>query len=128
MVRWVPLRVLLIEDLKQVLNNGETHFLLVEDGTVQGSKIGSRMYKIYVEPLGKLLKNSPCSNHGYADDKSAWKVASPASEMDVQLGLHSLEHTLADVRTWMLTNKLCLVITRTELVLLDRFGTLFRFN
>ena len=55
----MPLRVLLIEDLKQVLNNGETHFLLVEDGTVQGSKIGSRMYKIYVEPLGNFSKTHP---------------------------------------------------------------------
>lgn len=42
----------------------------LHDGAVQGSKMGCRLYKKYVEPLGKMLKRSPCDYHGYADDNT----------------------------------------------------------
>ena len=87
-----------------VIENTVSEHIQVEDGAVQGSKIGCRLFKMYVEPLGKLLKKSTCSNHGYADDNTVWKVIDPSSETDIHLGIRSLETTLSDVRMWMLAN------------------------
>ena len=90
-----------------VVENHMSDPIMVEDGAVQGSKIGCRLYKKYVEPLGKLLKQSNCANHGYADDNTIWIIVNPRSESSVHLGLQLLEHTIEDVRTWMYANKLC---------------------
>ena len=54
----------------------------VEDGAVQGSKIGCRLYKKYVQPLGKLLKSSECSNHGYADDNKLTLSVKPVCDRE----------------------------------------------
>ena len=99
-----------------VVENHTSDAVLVEDGAVQGSKIGCRLYKVYVEPLGKLLRDSSCSNHGYADDNTVWKVVNPTCESNVLLGLQSLEQTLEEVRTWMFANKLCLNESKTEFI------------
>ena len=99
-----------------VVDNCISEPIAVDDGAVQGSKIGCRLYKKYVEPLGKLLKHSDCSNHGYADDNTIWKSVNPASESSVYEGITSLEYTLEEVRSWMLANKLCLNDSKTEFI------------
>ena len=98
------------------VENTVSEHIVVEDGAVQGSKIGCRLYKMYVEPLGKLLRKSDCSNHGYADDNTVWKAVNPKSESDVHAGIRLLERTLEDVRTWMFANKLCLNDAKTEYI------------
>ena len=90
--------------------------LQLHDGAVQGSKMGCRLYKKYVEPLGKMLKRSDCSYHGYADDNSIWKSINPKSTDSIESGLKSLDNTIQHTRSWMFANKLCLNDSKTEFI------------
>ena len=86
------------------------------DGAVQGSKMGCRLYKKYVEPLGHMLKHSDCDYHGYADDNTIWKEVDPKSSLDIDTGLNILNNTIDQTRRWMYANKLCLNDSKTEFI------------
>ena len=86
------------------------------DGAVQGSKLGCRLYKKYVEPLGSMLKDSECDYHGYADDNTIWKSVDPRSPSDIHSGLTALNDTIERTRSWMYANKLCLNDSKTEFI------------
>ena len=86
------------------------------DGAVQGSKLGCRLYKKYVEPLGNMLKHSDCDYHGYADDNTIWKSVNPRSPSDINAGLTALNNTIEQTRNWMYANKLCLNDSKTEFI------------
>ena len=98
------------------LENCTSDHLRLDDGAVQGSKMGCRLYKKYVEPLGKLLMQSDCNYHGYADDNSVWKAVNPKSMASVEDGLRSINNTMHQVRSWMFANKLCLNDSKTEFI------------
>ena len=89
----------------------------LDDGAVQGSKMGCRLYKKYVEPLGKMLKLSECDFHGYADDNSIWKSVDPKSMDSIDAGLNTMNYTIDQIRAWMFANKLCLNDSKTEFIL-----------
>ena len=59
---------------------------------------------------------SSCSNHGYADDNTIWKVVNPVASEVINRGLRLLEQTLEDVRSWMFANKLFLNDSKTEFI------------
>ena len=86
------------------------------DGAVQGSKMGCRLYKKYVEPLGSMLQKSDCDYHGYADDNTIWKLVNPRSIENIQHGLGTLNSTIEQTRRWMFANKLCLNDSKTEFI------------
>ena len=91
------------------------HLHLLE-GAVQGSKMGCRLYKKYVEPLGNMLQHSDCDYHGYADDNTIWKQVDPKSSIDIEFGLRALNTIVEETRRWMFANKLCLNNSKTEFI------------
>ena len=90
------------------VDNATSDHIQLLDGAVQGSKMGCRLYKKYVEPLGNMLKKSECDYHGYADDNTIWKSVDPKSPLDIHTGLTALNNTIERTRSWMFENKLCL--------------------
>ena len=104
------------------VNDATSDHLQLLDGAVQGSKMGCRLYKKYVEPLGNMLKRSESDYHGYADDNTIWISVDPKSPSDIHTGLASLHNTVEKTRRWMFENKLCLNDSKTEFIVfgLDR--------
>ena len=98
------------------VEDATSDYIILDDGAVQGSKLGCRLYKKYVEPLGKLFAESDCSFHGYADDNTIWKIVDPKSPRSVHSGMLSLETTIDQARVWMFANKLCLNDSKTEFI------------
>ena len=92
----------------------------IDDGTVQGSQMGCKMYSKYVKPLGKQLENSPCSAHTYADDNNVWTSMNPLIPSEITQKMLELEHTLEKARQWMFLNKLCLNESKTELIVFGK--------
>ena len=48
------------------------------------------IYKMYVEPLGHMLKQSDCDYQGYADDNTIWKSVDPKYPLDINTGVTAL--------------------------------------
>ena len=98
------------------VNEATSDHLHLLEGAVQGSKMGCRLYKKYVEPLGNMLKHSDCDYHGYADDNTMWKEVDPKSPINTESGLRGLNITVEQTRSWMFAKKLCLNDSKTEFI------------
>ena len=83
-------------------------------GVPQGSVLGPLLYTLYTTPLGSLIRHHNINYHMYADDTQLYLSMQPSN---VSVLVNDLEKCIADVKNWMLVNKLKLNDDKTESIL-----------
>lgn len=80
----------------------------------QGSKLGPRLYSDYTQPLGNLLRLLLLCYHLYADDSGIFKETSLSTPLDQQNAARDLSHGINCIQAWTTNNKLKLIPSKTE--------------
>lgn len=82
-------------------------------GVPQGSTIGPKDFTMYTGPIATILQAHDINGMVYADDTQLYVTCDPSSRAHT---LEALEACIADVRTWLIANKLMLNDTKTEII------------
>ena len=87
-------------------------------GVPQGSCLGPVLFLFYVSKLFEIInKHLPCS-HGYADDTQLYLSFSPESLTCQNEAVKAIEACIADVRAWLVSQKLKFNDFKTEFLII----------
>jgi hypothetical protein len=87
-------------------------------GVPQGSVLGPILFLAYLLPLRSIIQRYSVLRQGYADDTQLYK-SFLLSDLDTLKGcISTLEVCVADVRSWMSSNKLKFNDAKTELLVI----------
>ena len=103
---------------QQVVINGilSDRFLL-NCGVPQGSCLWPILFVIYTSKLFNIVSQHLPDVHTYADDTQVYISFKPNS-LDEQSALHALEACVADIRKWMLCDRLMVNDDKTEFLII----------
>ena len=85
-------------------SKSETHNMTC--GVPQGSVLDPILYLLYTSPLADILRRHNMLFHFYADDTQLYTSFACNDEHDLSSTAQRIEDCLADIKTWMLLNKL----------------------
>ena len=79
--------------------------------------LGPLVFILYTAPLGDIARMNGLELHLYADDTQAYIALCPASESDTDAAVRKINACVADVRRWMIQNRLQLNNSKTGTLL-----------
>tara|TARA_B110000881_G_scaffold40031_1_gene32496 strand:+ start:158 stop:3112 length:2955 start_codon:yes stop_codon:yes gene_type:complete len=86
-------------------------------GVPQGSIAGPPIFTAYSQPVAHIIRSFNIGYHIYADDTQLYTSFDPKSDTDIAAAKLRMTNCIAEIRSWMLSNKLKLNDTKTELFL-----------
>jgi len=100
-----------------VFNNQSTNEQPVQCGVPQGSVLGPLLFTLYIADIYSVIDIHGLQAHLYADDCQMYLSC---GRNEVDHGRRQLSECFASVSKWMVSNRLCLNVTKTDLIFCDR--------
>ena len=123
MANEVGLRGIALEWYKSYFNNRTTKVCIndtfsdchhMDYGLPQGSIVGPGSFKVYIIPIGRIIRKHNISYHMYADDIQLFLDFKPADLTSIETALSRLSACICDIKVWMTKNMLKLNDSKTE--------------
>ena len=90
----------------------------LECGVPQGSCLGPLLFPIYANKLFSIIKSHLPSAHSYADDTQLYLSFRLLESTSEAVALDAMENCIADVRSWMINDKLMLNDDKTDFLVI----------
>ena len=87
-------------------------------GVPQGSIAGPPIFTAYAQPVANIIRRFQIGYHICADDTQLYVSFNPKSEEDIAAAKLRMTQCIAEIRSWMLANKLKPNGSKTELFLI----------
>ena len=100
------------------INGGLSKKFGLECWVPQGSCLGPLLFTIYASKLFSIIKSHLPSAHSYADDTQLYLSFRPLESACEAEALDAMERCIADVRSWMINDKLMLNDDKTEFLVI----------
>ena len=79
-------------------------------GVPHGSISGPPIFNAYAQPVANIIRRFQIGYHIYADDTQLYVSFNPKSEEDIAAAKLRMTQCIAEIRSWMLSNKLMLFL------------------
>ena len=101
-----------------LIKNHKSDAFNLRSGVPKGSCLGPVLFLLYAAGLFKIIDRHLPNVHSYADDTQIYLSFRPNPPVSQDAALGSIENCVADVRAWMLSNRLLINDTKTEFVII----------
>ena len=110
------------------INSGISDKLHIKYGVPQGSCLGPLLFVLYGSKLFKIIEQHLPDVHTYADDTQLYLSFNADSSVEQSAALLAMQSCIADIRKWMLQDRLKLNDDKTEFIIIGTRQQLVKVN
>jgi hypothetical protein len=116
------------EKTNDLIKNHQSDVFNLQSGVPQGSFLGPVLFILYVAGLFKIIDKHLPNAHTYADDTQIYHSFPPDTSLSHDAALNSVENCVADIREWMLSNRLLINYSKTEFIVIGSKQQMSKIN
>ena len=102
------------------INGSVSQAVALSIGVPQGSVLGPLLFLIYLLPLRRVIEQYEVARHGFADDTQLYNRLNLRNTSSCELQVKTMQDCVADIRIWMMVNKLKLNDSKTEVMVVTK--------
>ena len=110
------------------INGATSNKFETKYGVPQGSCLGPLLFILYTSKLFKVIERHLPNVHAYADDTQLYISFNANSNDDQLAAVQAMQSCVADIRKWMLSDRLKLNDDKTEFVIIGTRQQLTKVN